>query len=283
MADDARASNNIFYIVRASLPALSPKMKAIATYALEQPQDFIRRTSKDLCAVLETSEPTLIRFCKKYGRSGLSEFRIDLALSLMAQNGDEAPTAIEPRASDRRKMNTSRKTAIAKAAIELVRDDNAILLDNGSTAESFARELGALPPLTVMTSGITVAQAALLHEKHNVIVTGGTVRGASMCMTGWMVREALRGMQFDTFIMGADSISIERGITTFMEDEAENTRIMMNAARRIIVLADGTKFTKPSLHRICDISAVSLIVTDLSADAQIVQELRDAGANLQLI
>ena len=274
-------ATNLFDLVRASLPTLSPKMRAIADYALDQPQDFIRRTSKDLCAVLETSEPTLIRFCKSYGKSGLAEFRIDLALSLVAEQ-QESPV-VEPLHGDRRRTNTARKAAIARAALDLVAGESALLLDNGSTAESFARELGTLPPLTVMTSGLMVAQAALAHDRHNVIVTGGTVRRASMCMTGRLVQEAVRGMQFDTFVMGADSISVDRGISTFLEDEAENTRILMQAARRTIVLADGSKFDKPSLHRICAVDAVAMIVTDLPADDPVVERFRAAGAQLRLV
>lgn len=274
-------ATNLFDVVRDSLPTLSPKMKSIADYALGNPEDFIRRTSKDLCAVLETSEPTLIRFCKTYGKSGLAEFRIDLALSLVAEQ--QETQSVEPLHGDRRKTNTARKAAIARAAVELVVGESALLLDNGSTAESFARELGALPPLTVMTSGLLVAQAALLHDKHNVIVTGGTVRRASMCMTGRLVQEAVRGMQFDTFVMGADSISVDRGISTFLEDEAANTRILMRAARRTIVLADGSKFDKPSLHRICAVDEVDMIVTDLPAEDPVVERFRVAGARLRLV
>ncbi|WP_116135022.1 DeoR/GlpR family DNA-binding transcription regulator [Tropicimonas sp. IMCC34043] len=281
MNEQEAAAANLFEAVRESLPALSPKMKAIAEYALGQPQDFIRRTSKDLCQVLETSEPTLIRFCKSYGKSGLAEFRIDLALSLVAEQREVG--RIEPQHSDRRKTNSARKAAIARAAVTLIEGESALLLDNGSTAESFALELGSVAPLTVMTSGLLVAQAALMHDRHNVIVTGGTVRRASMCMTGRLVQEAVRGMQFDTFLMGADSISADRGISTFLEDEAGNTRILMQAARRTVVLADGSKFDKPSLHRICAVDAVDMIVTDLAEDDPAVARFRAAGAKLLLV
>lgn len=272
---------NLFEQIRDSLPALSPKMKTIADYALTEPQDFIRCTSRDLCRTLATSEPTLIRFCKSYGKSGLAEFRIELALSLVAATV-ESPS-VEPQYADRRKTNAARKSAIARAAVALVAGDSALLLDNGSTAESFALELGALPPLTVMTNGLLVAQAALSHDRHNVIITGGTVRRVSMCMTGRLVEAAVQGMQFDTFIMGADSISVTRGISTFLEDEAQNTRILMQAARRTIVLADGSKFDKPSLHHICAVEAVERIVTDLAPGDPLLAQFRDAGALLHLV
>lgn len=279
--DPANANRNLFDALRDSLPGLSTKMQRIANYALEQPHDFIRRTSKDLCAELETSEPTLIRFCKGFGKTGLAEFRIDLALSLVSER-QEAPS-IEPQFSDRRNTNAGRKLKIAQAAVDLIASDSAILLDNGSTAERFALELGKLAPMTIMTAGLSVAQAALSHDKHNVIITGGTLRRASLCMTGRLVQEAVRGMRFETFIMGADSLSLEHGISTVLEDEAQSTRILMAAAKRIIVLADGTKFDNPSLHHICDATAVDLIVTDLDPNDPIVSRFLDEGAKLHLV
>ena len=268
--DRAKARRNLFEDLRDSLPRLSSKMQRIAEYALHHPEDFIRCTSKDLCLQLKTSEPTLIRFCKGFGKSGLSEFRIELALSLPSEQ-HEAPS-IEPQFSDRRYTNASRKLKIAQAAIDLVADDSAILLDNGSTAERFALELGRLPPITIMTTGLSVAQAAMSHDKHHVMITGGTLRRASVCMTGRLVEEAVRGMKFDTFIMGADSVSPAHGISTVLEDEAQSTRIMMTAAKRIIVLVDSSKFDNPSLHHICDIAAVDIIVTDLDdTDPRIAQ------------
>jgi DeoR family fructose operon transcriptional repressor len=128
-----------------------------------------------------------------------------------------------------------------------------------------------------------VAQAALSHKKHNVIVTGGTVRQNSMCMTGRLVSEAVRDTHFDTFIMGADSIDLDRGISTFLEDEAQNTRILMGAARRTIVLVDKSKFYKPSLHRICGVDMVDCIVTDLSPDDETARRFAERGIELTFV
>jgi DeoR family fructose operon transcriptional repressor len=272
---------NLLTSVQEMRATLSPKMRMVADFALNNPEEFIRHNSKDLCAVLGTSEPTLIRFCKFFDLSGVAEFRINLALSLVAKHRESGK--IEPRADDRRLLNRPQKTAIAKAAIELIANDSALLLDNGSTAEMFAQELADLPPKTIMTSGLVVAQTAASHGQHNVIVTGGTVRPASMCMTGRLVNEAMRGMHFDTFIMGADSVSLDRGISTFLEDEAENTRILMSAAERTIVLVDRSKFDKPSLHRICDAKQVDTIVTNLPENSDVVHRFADKGINLTLV
>jgi DeoR family fructose operon transcriptional repressor len=276
-----RQTPNLLTAVQEMQSTLSPKMRMIAEFALNNPEEFIRHNSKDLCAVLGTSEPTLIRFCKFFDLSGVAEFRMNLALSLVAKHRESGK--IEPRADDRRRLNRPQKTAIAKAALELVANDSALLLDNGSTAEMFAQQLADLPPKTIMTSGLVVAQTAATHGQHNVIVTGGTVRPVSMCMTGRLVNESVRGMHFDTFIMGADSVSLDRGISTFLEDEAENTRILMSAAKRTIVLVDRSKFDKPSLHRICDSKDVDIIVTNLPPNSDVVRRFADKGIKLTLV
>ncbi|MDB6178269.1 transcriptional regulator [Paracoccus sp. Z330] len=242
--------------------SLSPKLAGIAAFALKNPEAFIRKTSREICAELKTSEPTLIRFCQVFGYAGLSDFRIDLALGLAGSRQG----FVEPLAGDRRLANAEAKQSIARRAARLVEQDRSLLVDNGSTAEIFAASLRDVPAMTIMTTGIWVAQNALSHGHHTVMLTGGRIRPNAMSMTGRMVESSIGQMHFDTFVMGAASIDADHGLSTFQEDEAHNTRFMLEAARRVIVLADSTKFHKPSLHRICAMDHVDILVTDLASD-----------------
>ncbi|WP_342076947.1 transcriptional regulator [Yoonia sp. SS1-5] len=241
---------------------LSPKMAGIADYAMASPEQFIRNTSREICAALNTSEPTLIKFCQTFGYAGLSDFRIDFALALARQGS--AKGFVEPLANDRRQVNLAAKQQIAQRAAQFVRNDQSLLIDNGSTAETFALALDEVPALTIMTNGIWVAQNALSHGQHTVMLTGGQIRPNAMSMAGRMVETSIGQMHFDTFVMGTASVDPSHGLSTFLEDEAHITRFMMKAARRVIVLADSTKFRKSALHRICDMDQVDIIVTDLA-------------------
>ena len=257
---------------------LTPKLRAISDFALSEPERFIRNTSREICAELGTSEPTLIRFCQMFGYSGLSEFRIDLALSY-ARSARGTPL-IEPLAHDRRATNPVAKRAIAERAAALVERDRSLLIDNGSTAEIFALSIADSAPKTIMTTGIWVAQHALSHGQHTVMLTGGRIRPNALAMTGRLVETSLTQMQFDTFVMGADSVDPERGLSTFLEDEAHQTLAMVEASARVIVLADRTKFMKPSLHRICDLDRVDVLVTDLDPDDPMIRRIEDRGVEV---
>lgn len=267
--------------LRGASERLTPKMNAIAQFALSDTEGFIRNTSRGICDRIGTSEPTLIRFCREFGYPGLSDFRIDLALSLAKQPRDAA--FVEPLAHDRRRVNLAAKKAIAERAVSLIEGDKAILIDNGSTAEFFAGCLGDNAPLTIMTNGLMVAQNALMHGAHDVMLTGGRIRPNALSLTGRLVSSSLEGMRFDTFIMGADSLDPALGLSTFREDEAQVTQAMLEAANRVIVLADRTKFSKPSLHMICDFDRVSAVVTDLPADSPSLSEIRNRGVEVIVV
>lgn len=269
--------------VLAARDTLPAKLRAIAAFVTEDPSEFIRMTSREICARLGTSEPTLIRFCRSLGFAGLAEFRIELALALAAQNS--AP-AIHPQAADRRLANPRGKRRIAEAAMGLLLDDRAVLIDNGSTVEIVAELLGQSdehPAMTAMTSGLVVAQHLMRNGRHRVMLTGGLIRPSTGSLTGRLAESSLSGMNFDTFIMGADSIDPEGGLSTYSEDEAHVTRAMVDAAARVIVLADHTKFRGSRLHRICGLSQVSIMITDRPPAAEILAALDEAAVRLIVV
>ena len=264
--------------LRGARDGLTPKMRAIAELALSDTEGFIRASSREICARVPTSEPTLIRFCRGMGHSGLSDFRIDLALSYARQ---PRPTGfVEPLPQDRRRAHLGPKRRVSEAALPLIEGARALLIDNGSTAEAFAAALGEAAPMTIMTTGLTVAQNALLHGRHEVMLTGGYIRPGDLRLSGRMVQRSLKGMRFDAFVMSADSAHPAHGLSTFHEDEAESTRAMLEAAERVIVLADRSKFSGPSLHPICGFGRVDALVTDLPDEAGELDEIRAQGTEV---
>lgn len=253
--------------------AMQGKLARIAGFVAEEPADFIRMTAREACSRIGTSEPTLIRFCRALGFSGLADFRIELALALAGAT----------LASDRRRLNPDGKRRIARAAVALLDADQALLIDNGSTAEILAEEIARddrLPPMTLMTNGMAVAQKLMRFGRHRVMLTGGVISTETAALSGRMAEAGLAEMCFDSFLMGADSIDPETGISTCSEDDAHVTRAMVDAAARVIVLADHSKFRRARLHRICDLSRIAVLVTDRDPDPAMARAITAAGVRL---
>ena len=78
-------------------------------------------------------------------------------------------------------------------------------------------------------------------------------------------------------VTGIDPVA---GLTDQRLGEISMQNQMRNAASRVIVVADSSKFGRASLVRICPISAVEAIVTDGGVDpeqAAAVEKLRHAA------
>jgi DeoR family transcriptional regulator of aga operon len=70
------------------------------------------------------------------------------------------------------------------------------------------------------------------------------------------------------------------GLSTFNEEEARQSEVMMRVSRRIVALVDSTKFRAPSLHRFCNIERIDTIVTDHRIPEELATILVNRGINL---
>lgn len=74
--------NDILTTIRSSLNGLRKSERKVAEHVLKNPDAVMRSSITDLAENSGTSEPTVIRFCRKLGLSGYMELRLNLASSL---------------------------------------------------------------------------------------------------------------------------------------------------------------------------------------------------------
>ena len=67
------------------------------------------------------------------------------------------------------------------------------------------------------------------------------------------------------------------GLTTHHDIKAHTNRVLIGRARRVMVVADGSKVGHLAFARICDVRSVHELITDASAPAPELQRLADAG------
>ena len=86
------------------------------------------------------------------------------------------PKAIEPEYEKREVKNLEEKKAIGEKALELVRDNDIIAIDIGTTTLEFARVLVGKRKLTVITNSMKIAMVLSADPNIRVIMLGGEVR-----------------------------------------------------------------------------------------------------------
>ena len=174
------------------------------------------------------------------------------------------------------------KQAIARAAVDLIREHARIIIDSGSTTAAMIPQLGRQPGLVVMTNSLNVASALRDIEHEPVLLmTGGTWDPHSESFQGQVAEQVLRSYDFDQLFIGADGIDLERGTTTFNE-LLGLSRVMAEVAREVIVMVESDKVGRRIPNLELPWSSVHTLITDDRLDSQVAEQIRARGVQLIL-
>lgn len=187
------------------------------------------------------------------------------------------------------------KQRIASAAAGLITAGSVVGLNGGTTTSAVARALanrrdlagsdnGSGPArLTVVTNALNIASELVVRPHVKVVVTGGVARPQSYELIGPLASRILEDIAIDTLVLGVNAISISGGAAAHNEGEADVNWLMVQRSQRIVVVADGSKIGQRAFAKICDASRVDVLITDPTADVEMVAQLRGTGMTVQLV
>ncbi len=190
--------------------------------------------------------------------------------------------SFEPELTAREALMQTEKERIAKAALDELPEEGAVILDAGTTTGRLAESLPSDRAFTVVTNALPIAMVLSTRANVTVLIVGGRVRGRTLASVDeWAIR-LLHDTYVDVAFVGANGVSVERGLTTPDTAEAEVKRAMIAAARRTVVLADHTKMGNDQFARFADLDAVDVLVTDSGLDAFTAGAFSAAGPRVVL-
>jgi len=226
-------------------------------------------------------------------RLGVSEVTIRKDLKLLESNkllhrSHGSASRMSPIISDRHidvkeKLFTEEKLRIAKAACRLLEPGDKIIIASGTTLFAFANEIDASENLTVITSSVKVSLTLCYYPQIEIIQLGGIMRKNSVSVIGHYSGNILGSISCDKLFLGVDGIDFDHGMTTSEMNEARLNQQMIDAAQRVIVLADSSKFGKRGFFKICDVAKIQHIITDTGAPPHAVEMMQDRGIEVTLV
>lgn len=229
--------------------------------------DEVRRRGgvrvNELTRRLGVSDMTVRRDLDALARQGMLEKvhggAVPVVNASTHEPGFEAKSGLEPTA----------KEEIARAAAALVPPGSAIALSGGTTTYALAQQLLDVTDLTVVTNSVRVADVFHVAQRSSgrrqgaatVVLTGG-VRTPSDALVGPVADQAIATLHFDMLFVGVHGISVEAGLSTPNLAEAETNRRLVQSARRVVVVADHTKWGTVGLSSFASLDQVDILVTD---------------------
>lgn len=180
-------------------------------------------------------------------------------------------------------INLLQKQKIGERASYLINEGDSLILDAGSTVLQLIPHLSRFQNLTVMTNSLHIINSIVqLNKNYNIMISGGTFREKSGSFHGYFAESAFNDSTFDTLFIGADGLDLEVGLTTFNEVYGVS-QSMCNAAKKIIVLADSSKFGRKSPNVVCHLDKIDTIITDSGVPKEMIALLKKKKINLIII
>lgn len=196
-------------------------------------------TVQQLCEALGASESTIRRDLIELDRQGkLTKVHGGATLPDIQFRADE------PSMAAKQELAVAEKQAIARAAAELIRPEDFVFLDAGTTTLALAAAVqGPALEAQYVTNG--VAHARLLVQKGcRVYLPGGVLRPETEAIIGAQALAGLEQYNFTQAFLGANGVSLDAGFTTPDPEEAAVKAAAVRRARESWFLVDGSKFAR---------------------------------------
>lgn len=240
--------------------------------------DEVRRRGgvrvNELTRKLSVSDMTVRRDLDALARQGVIEKVHGGAVPVV-----EASTH-EPGFEAKSTLELTAKEDIARTAAAMAVPGSAIALSGGTTTYALAQHLLDVPDLTVVTNSVRVADVFHAAQRPGspgaatVVLTGG-VRTPSDSLVGPVADQAIVSLHFDVLFLGVHGISVEAGLSTPNLAEAETNRRFVQSARRVVVVADHTKWGTVGLSSFATLEQVNTFVTDAGLSGAAREEIEE--------
>ncbi len=166
------------------------------------------------------------------------------------------------------------KEAIGRWAASLVKDGDAIILDDSSSVFQLATHLRERRNLTVVTAGLEVALLLAQNPTNRVILAANTVYSNGTSLIGALNPDLLNGFYASRFFMSAAGFSPEQGLTEIDGDVAQLKTQLLRLAKQVVALVDHSKVGTVSTFRSAGLSQIDLLATDGGIAPEVLADVR---------
>lgn len=190
---------------------------------------------------------------------------------------------IEPKIHERH--NEDEKKKIASEAVKLIKENDILLLDTGTTIVSLAKALVAsnLTQLTIFSNDIDVIRILEEKEQFSLHLLPGKIRNGFHYCHGSLTSQTLYDCHFNKLFLSTSSISIKEGLTTQNPELAQLKRIMINTADEIILLSDSSKLHHVDFQKFASLEQIDTLIMDSDLSDEDSDKLKNSVKNLILV
>jgi DeoR/GlpR family transcriptional regulator of sugar metabolism len=240
-------------------------------YILHQVNLHNRVLSSVLSHEIKVSEDTIRRDLQELSEEGKL---------IKVHGGALSPSFNQLFYSPKTVYSYQQKTAIAKKAVSLIKNEMFILTSGGSTILELAR---ALPPqlkATFITGSIPAILEYMDHPNIDVIVIGDKISKNSKLTTGGDAINKIKQIKADLCFLGTNAIDLTHGITDNDWEVVQIKKAMIESSQKVISLTISEKINTTQPIKICNVADTDVLITELPADDPVLKPYLKTGIEI---
>lgn len=182
--------------------------------------------------------------------------------------------------------NKAEKIAIAREAVNHIKDGMSIILDAGTTVAAMVEELEKFRDLKIITRDLHTALLLSNEQRFGsfeVYCTGGRLSKWAYSLDGIYAEKMLASLTVDVAFLTCEAVSHAKGAMAWSPVLVGARQTAMNAADKNILLVDSTKFSYNSLAIFASLDSFDEIITENGLDKDEADVYRTAGYPIRIV
>ncbi len=209
----------------------------------------------NLSKIFNVSEPTIRQDLEKLEKEG----------HILREHGGAYLRSIPQQVKSlslQHSENIEKKKLIGKKAAEFIKNDDAIILDSGSTITEVAKNLLHKSNLKIITNSLNIALLLGSYYSFEILMTGGEFKAPTLSLTGEKAALFFENIYVDKLFIATGGISHEAGLTYPGFNDLAVKKAMIESANEVYLIADSTKIGKTSFASLGGIELIDFFITD---------------------
>jgi DeoR family transcriptional regulator, fructose operon transcriptional repressor len=171
-------------------------------------------------------------------------------------------------------QNKTNKEAICEVASRFIKNDDIIFIDCGTTLIHLTKFIQKLDSVIVITNSLPVVSELINFSNIKLILIGGEAVNERKAIYGPFAERSISQYHANKAFIGADGVSMKKGLSSFDEKEGAITLRMAENADEVFLLCDSTKIERNSFVKFASLSAVDYLITDKDVNKKYISEYK---------
>lgn len=226
---------------------------------IQQIEDYINQNQTvsidELCEIFKVSKNTIRRDIKQLEEKGV----------LKKVYG--GVVAVEPSLKNFETRNIDHqedKMKIANKAAELIKPNDIIFIDSGTTTKNILLDLNREIPFTLITNNLDVINLAIEFPFVEIILIGSTYKRVTRSFVDTTENLVVSKLNIDIAFMAATGFSINNGMSNADPLEHAIKKQIVNRAQQVFLLSDISKLGKSALYSYAPLDTLKGIIVNES-------------------